>query len=87
MNFLTRSSRVRAFAFAVVIWAAILLASDLEQNNQPVRSPDTPVLIWDIDLKLTDALPRNVRTTDEPLKGDGGEASAAATGRIHACIA
>ena len=44
MNFLTGSSRVRGFAFAVVIWAASLLASDLEQNNQPVRSPDTPVL-------------------------------------------
>jgi Inositol hexakisphosphate len=38
------------------------------------------VLIWDIDLKLADALPRNFRTTDEPLKGDNGEPSPAATG-------
>ena len=63
MNFLTRSSRVRGFAFAVVIWATSLLASDLEQNNQPVRSTDTPVLIWDIDLKLANDPPRNWRTT------------------------
>ena len=52
MNFLARSSRVRGLAFAVVIWVTSLLASDLEQNNQPVRSPDTPVVIWDIDLNL-----------------------------------
>src|SRR5262249_16425331 len=30
--------------------------SPLAQNNQPVRSRDTPVLIWDIEVKLTDAL-------------------------------
>jgi len=63
MNFLARWSRVRGFAFAVVIWAGTLLACDREQNNQPVRSPDTPVLIWDIDLKLANDPLRNWRTT------------------------
>ncbi len=79
MNFLTRSSRVRGFAFAVVILATSLLASDLEQNNQPVRSPDTPVLIWDIDLKLANDPPRNLRTTDDPLTPGTSEAP----GAIH----
>jgi hypothetical protein len=67
MNFLTRSSRVRGFAFAFVLWPLSLLASDLAQKNQPVRSPDTPVLIWDIDLKLANDQPRNWRTTYDPL--------------------
>jgi hypothetical protein len=80
MNFVTRSSLNECFACALVLWPVSLLASAFAQNNQPVRSPDTPVLIWDIDLKLADALPRNFRTTDEPLKGDNGEASPATTG-------
>jgi hypothetical protein len=52
MNFLGHSSRVRDFAFAVIIWATGLLASDLDQNNPPVRCPDTPVVICDIDPNL-----------------------------------
>jgi hypothetical protein len=31
------------------------------------------VLIWDIDLTLTSALPRNFRTTDDPLKASDGK--------------
>jgi hypothetical protein len=31
----------------LVFWLPIL-----HKKNQPLRSPDTPVLIWDIDLKL-----------------------------------
>ena len=80
MNSLTRSSRDGRFAFALVILAASLLASDLEQNNQPVRSPDTPVLIWDIDLKLANDPPRNLRTTDGPLTPGTSEAPGAILG-------
>ncbi len=58
------------FAFFVApatLWSAVPLV----QKNPPVRpsDADSPVLIWDIDLKLANALPRNFRTTDEPLKG------------------
>jgi Inositol hexakisphosphate len=67
MNFLTRSSRDGRCAFALVLCPVSLLASDLSQENQPVRSSDTPVLIWDIDLNLANDLPRNLRTTDDPL--------------------
>jgi hypothetical protein len=49
MNFLKRLPRGGRFAFAFVLWRLCFLASDLTQRNQPVRSPDAPVLIWDID--------------------------------------
>jgi hypothetical protein len=80
MNFLTGSSRAGRFAFAFVLWPLSLLASDLAQKNQPVRSPDTPVLIWDIDLKLANDPPRNWRTTDDPLKPGTSEAPPAILG-------
>jgi Inositol hexakisphosphate len=80
MNFLTRSSRDGRFAFAFVLWSVGLLASGLTQNNQPVRSPDTPVLIWDIDLKLANDPPRNWRTTDGPLTPGTREALGAILG-------
>jgi hypothetical protein len=80
MNFLRGSSRNKCFACALVLWLVSFLAPALAQNNHPVRSPETPVLIWDIDLKLADALPRNFRTTDEPLKAATSEAFPATTG-------
>ena len=80
MNFLTRSSCGGRFAFVFVLWPVGLLASDLTQNNQPVRSPDTPVLIWDIDLKLVNDPPRNWRTTDDPLTPATSEAPGAILG-------
>ena len=61
------SSRLRhIFGFVVVPLAAAA------QPNQPPRSPDPPVLIWDIDLKLANDVPRNFRSTnDRPNKGSG----------------
>ena len=54
------------FAAPATLWSAVQLVL----KNPPVRPTDagSPVLIWDIDLKLAKALPRNVRTTDDPLK-------------------
>jgi hypothetical protein len=51
-----------------------LVAVPLVLKNPPVRPSDAdlPVLIWDIDLKLANALPRNFRTTDEPIKASNG---------------
>ena len=45
-----------------------------------MRSPDTPVLIWDIDLKLAHDPPRNLRTTDGPLTPETSEAPGAILG-------
>src|SRR6266480_3224368 len=71
-RFAHSSSRLR-HTFGFVLVPAALLTAALAQNNQPPRSPDPPVLIWDIDLKLANALPRNFRTTNDPLKENKGE--------------
>jgi hypothetical protein len=52
------------------------------QKNPPVRpaDADSPLLIWDIDLKLAKNLPRNFRTTDDPLKSNKREQLPATNG-------
>jgi Inositol hexakisphosphate len=42
-------------------------------QNPPVRPADSPVLIWDVELSLAKALPRNFRTTDDSLKASDGK--------------
>jgi protein-tyrosine phosphatase len=58
------------------------------QKNPPVRpaDADSPLLIWDIDLKLAENLPRNFRTTDDPLKSNNREQLPATNGLadVHA---
>src|SRR2546425_12154565 len=78
MHFFARSSSRRSFIFAFLLVPAALLAVTLVQKNPPVRpaDADSPVAIWDIDLKLAKALPRNFRTTDDPLKASKGETPA-----------
>jgi hypothetical protein len=76
------SSPNRLIAFALLFVPAGLLAITLVERHPPIRPPDadSPVLIWDIDLKLANTLPRNFRTTNDPLKPGKGEASAVTTG-------
>jgi hypothetical protein len=69
------SSRFR-HTFGFVLLPAVLLTAALAQNNQPPRSADPPVLIWDIDLKLANDGPRNFRTTNDRLNESKGEATA-----------
>src|SRR6266567_1850175 len=78
MHFFARSSSRRSFIFAFLLVPAALLAVTLVQKNPPVRpaDADSPVAIWDVDLKLANALPRNFRTTDDPLKASKGETPA-----------
>jgi hypothetical protein len=65
------STRLR-HTFGFVLLPAALLTAALAQNNQPPRSTDPPVLIWDIDLNLANDVPRNFRTTnDRPNEGSG----------------
>jgi hypothetical protein len=66
------SSRLRHI-FGFVLLPAALLTAALGQNNQPPRSPDPAVLIWDIDLKLANDGPRNFRTTNDRLNESKGE--------------
>lgn len=73
MNFIARLPAGPLGIFCFVFFPAVFLAATLVQKNPPVRSADAPVLIWDIDLKLASDLPRNFRTTDDPLKANGGK--------------
>src|SRR5437762_4223184 len=73
MNRFAHPTSRRPLIFGFVLVPAALSAATLAQNNQPPRSPDPPVLIWDIDLKLANVLPRNFRTTNDPLKENKGE--------------
>ena len=59
---------------------AALLAVNLVQKDPPVRpaDADSAVAIWDIDLTLAKDMPRNFRTTDDPLKAIKGEMPATA---------
>jgi protein-tyrosine phosphatase len=78
MHFFARSPSRWSFVFGFLFVPAVLLAATLVQKNPPVRpaDADSPVAIWDIDLKLANALPRNFRTTDDPLKASKGETPA-----------
>jgi hypothetical protein len=78
MNFSARQCDRRSLAFGFVFIPAALLAVTLVQKDPPVRPADaeSPVAIWDVDLKLANALPRNFRTTDDSLKASKGETPA-----------
>ena len=73
MNFI-RNLEAGLYATIALLFApAILLGIDLVQKNPPVRPADAAVAIWDIDLNMANQLPRNFRTTDNPLKTNKGE--------------
>ena len=54
---------------------ATLFPDTLVQKNPPVRpaDADSAVLIWDVDPKLAKSLPRNFRTTDDPITANKGQ--------------
>ncbi len=75
MHLMVASFVNRLFVFAFLVVPATLLAITLVEKHPPVRpaDADSPTLIWDIDLKLANALPRNFRTTDDRFKESKGE--------------
>ena len=73
MNCFARRSKDLQHIFGFAVVPAALVTTTLAQNNQPPRSPDPPVLIWDIDLKLAKDIPRNFRTTNDPPNEVNGE--------------
>src|SRR5207249_10023316 len=75
MNLVSCLYRKLCFLSVFTFAPAVLLAVDLVPKNPPVRpgDADSPTLIWDIDLKLANALPRSFRTTNDPLKENKGE--------------
>jgi hypothetical protein len=60
---------ILCFLFSPVVSFAVALV----EKAPPVRLEGPSVLIWDIDLKLAKDLPRNFRTTDDPLKVNDGK--------------
>lgn len=72
MNFIARLAGGRLGTFCSLFCPAFVLAITLVQKHPPVRSAESPVLIWDIDLTLARDLPRNFRTTNDPLTATDG---------------
>src|SRR6266496_5358041 len=54
---------------------AAIFSATLVQKTPPTPPADagSPVLIWDVDLKLAKSLPRNFRTTDDPIRANKGQ--------------
>jgi protein-tyrosine phosphatase len=69
-----RSSGWRAL-LTLLLAPAASFSAELVQKTPPTPPPDanSPVLIWDTSHKLGNSLPRNFRTTDDPLKADKGK--------------
>ena len=83
--FVTR--RVNPRRYCLLVFASFLAATTLRsvplaQKNPPVRPADanSPMLIWDIDLKFAKSVPRNFRTTDDQLKSTNREQLPATNG-------
>jgi protein-tyrosine phosphatase len=71
---------MRYILSVLLVIPAAAFSATFVQKNPPVRpaDADSPILIWDIDLKQT--LPRNFRTTDNPLKSNKGDELPASNG-------
>src|SRR5205823_3946949 len=68
-------SAVQGMLSVFFLIPAAAFSATLVQKNPPVPPADanSPVLISDIDPKLAKSLPRNFRTTDDPLEGNTGQ--------------
>src|SRR5216110_3255137 len=75
-------SAVQGMLSVFFLIPAAAFSATLVQKNPPVPPADanSPVLISDIDPKLAKSLPRNFRTTDDPLEGNTGQKIPADTG-------
>jgi hypothetical protein len=80
MNIKSLPSATQYLLSALLLTPAVSFSAALVQKNPPVRpaDADSPVLIWDVDRKQT--LPRNFRTTDNPLKSNKGDQLPASNG-------
>ncbi len=82
MNLMPLPFAIRYVLPVLLLTPAAGFSATLVQNNPPIRpaDADSPVLIWDVDVKLAKSLPRNFRTTDDPLKAKSGQEIPANTG-------
>jgi hypothetical protein len=82
MNFMSLPFAIRYVLPVLLLTPATSFSATLVQNNPPRRpaDADSPVLIWDVDVKLAKSLPRNFRTTDDQLKANSDQKIPANTG-------
>ena len=73
MNFIAHLPGSRLGTFCFVFSPVFSSPSRSFKRIRRCVLRDAPVLIWDIDLTLAGAWPRNVRTTDDPLKANDGK--------------
>jgi len=72
MTLIARSAGGRLRTLCFLFSRAIVLAITLVRKHPLVRCLDAPVLSWNIDLTQAKDLPRNFRTTNDPLKVNEG---------------
>jgi protein-tyrosine phosphatase len=75
---------MKSLLLASVLLVPVPLFAALEQKSPPARSPDAPLLVWDLDPTITAGF-RNFRTSNDPLKpkADGSLPSAAGLTSLH----
>jgi hypothetical protein len=75
MNLALFLSAARCVLLGFVLAPALSRSATLVQRTPPVPPADaaSPVLIWDVNPKLNDNLPRNFRTTNDPFKATKGQ--------------
>jgi protein-tyrosine phosphatase len=75
MSLIGYLSRGFPIEFLLLVTPAAIFGVTLVEKNPPVRpaDADSPVLIYDVDPKQAQTLPRNFRTTDDPLKANKAE--------------
>jgi Inositol hexakisphosphate len=75
MSFVAPVFDRRRVSLLLLLAPAVVFSDTLVQKNPPIRpaDADSPVLIWDVDKKLAKSLPRNFRTTDDPIKANKGQ--------------
>ncbi len=82
MNLVSLPFAIRYALSVLLLTPALSFSATLAQHNPPTRpaNADSPILIWDTDVKLAKSLPRNFRTTDDELKASNDQKIPANTG-------
>src|SRR5258707_2510743 len=82
MHLMSLPFAIRCVLSVLLLTPVASFSAALVQRNPPMRpaNADSPILIWDVDLKLAKSLPRNFRTTDDHLEATSGQKIPANTG-------
>src|SRR5205814_5683739 len=75
MNLMSLPIAIRGVLSVLLLTPAASFSAALVQRNPAMRpaNADSPILIWDVDLKLAKSLLRNFRETGEHLEAQSGQ--------------